>query len=112
MDENSRGIFSLTGKPQDGIHIGAKNVACYFYEGGVRFMNHISLWGLKKLPMEEVVDYIRTHGKPELQARMANVPQDVFSLMDEASARSALAGGISRMDDEAYEDCLLEIIDE
>lgn len=75
-------------------------------------MNHISLWSLKKLPMDEVIDYIRVHGKPELQARMANVPLDDYARMDEASARSSLIGSISRMNDEDYENCLLEIIDE
>lgn len=75
-------------------------------------MNHISLWSLKKLPMEELIDYIRVHGKPELQARMASLPLDAFAQLGEAAARSSLVGSISQMEDEDYENFLLEIIDE
>ena len=72
----------------------------------------VSIWSLKKMPLPDVVAYIRTHGGAELQAEMAGVPLADYAKLSPAQAEDRLTGAIAAMDDERYSDYLLQLIDE
>jgi hypothetical protein len=75
-------------------------------------MNHVSLWSLKKLPINEVIAYIQTNSTPSLQARMANLSLPDYNKLSPKETHESLITAISKMSEEKYEDFLLEIIDE
>ncbi|MBN3527239.1 hypothetical protein [Paenibacillus apiarius] len=74
--------------------------------------NGISIWTLKKMPMQHVVRYIEENSGIEFQARMANMSHNNYGKLTSAQAQEQLATAISRMNEEQYTDYLLELIDE
>jgi hypothetical protein len=75
-------------------------------------MKHVSLWSLKKLPINDITAYIQTNSDPSLQARMVNLPLPDYSKLSPEESHESLITAISKMSEEKYEDFLLEIIDE
>lgn len=72
----------------------------------------ISIWTLKKMPMQQVVQYITQHSASDLQARMTNMQESDFEALSPDQAEDRLRDAISRMSEEKYTDYLLELIDE
>lgn len=76
-------------------------------------MKHeVSVWTLKKRPLQEVLHYIEQNSSPAFQAKMVNLRPEEYSNLNHEAAREKLEIAISQMDDELYTDYLLEIIDE
>jgi hypothetical protein len=76
------------------------------------FRMSISIWSLKKMPMDQVTAYIQTNGSVSFQARMANLPVSDYEKLAGDEARERLIDAISKMSGEQYDDYLLELIDE
>ncbi|EPY06401.1 hypothetical protein PAALTS15_14676 [Paenibacillus alvei TS-15] len=72
----------------------------------------ISIWALKKMPLQQVIQYIMQHSAPDLQARMTNMQESDFEALSPDQAEDRLRDAISRMSEEKYTDYLLELIDE
>ena len=77
-------------------------------------MNDIdtSIWTLKKRPLHEVADFIRTHAAIAMQAEMTGMTPDAYRSLTAEEAVERLANAIAAMDDESYTDYLLALIDE
>jgi hypothetical protein len=74
--------------------------------------SNVSIWTLKTLPMETIVDFIAERGGTGIQARMASMPESEYACLTGLEAKERLAGAIARMDEDTYDEFLLEIIDE
>lgn len=72
----------------------------------------ISIWALKKMPLQQVIQYITQHSAPEFQARMINMQESDFEALSPEQAEDRLRDAISGMSEEKYTDYLLELIDE
>lgn len=72
----------------------------------------ISIWALKKMPLQQVIQYIGQHSSPDFQARMTNMQESDFEALSPEQAEDRLRDAISRMSEEKYTDYLLELIDE
>jgi hypothetical protein len=72
----------------------------------------VSIWTLKKMPMDQVTAYIQANGSVSFQARMADMPVPEYANLAGDEAREKLIDAISRMSGEQYDDYLLELIDE
>lgn len=72
----------------------------------------ISIWALKKMPLQQVIQYIMQHSAPDLQARMTNMQESDFEALSQDQAEDRLRDAISTMSEEKYTDYLLELIDE
>jgi hypothetical protein len=72
----------------------------------------ISIWALKKMPLQQVIQYIGQHSSPDFQARMTNMQESDFEALSPDQAEDRLRDAISRMSEEKYTDYLLELIDE
>lgn len=75
-------------------------------------MENTSVWDLKKKPLKEVAGYIMRQSPVSLQARMAGLSSAEYRTLSKQDAEDRIITGISRMDDETYTDCLLDLIDE
>lgn len=72
----------------------------------------ISIWALKKMPLQQVIQYLMQHSAPDLQARMTNMLESDFEALSPNQAEDRLRDAISGMSEEKYTDYLLELIDE
>jgi hypothetical protein len=72
----------------------------------------ISIWALKKMPLQQVIQYIGQHSSPDFQARMTNMQESDFEALSPDQAEDRLRDAISRMSEEKYTDYLLDLIDE
>lgn len=76
-------------------------------------MSHdISIWTLKKMPLQLVVQYIEQNSTPEYRARMAKIKKADYERLPAEQAQDKLAAAISNMSEEEYTDYLLELVDE
>lgn len=75
-------------------------------------MKHISIWNLKNMPMNEVVDFITENSHESFQAKMASAEEADFSRLSPPERKEVLMRAISGMAEESYDEYLLEIIDE
>ncbi|PZD97472.1 hypothetical protein DNH61_02305 [Paenibacillus sambharensis] len=75
-------------------------------------MERISIWTLKKLPLDDIVDYIQLHGSTDLQARIAEVSLDDYIRMTAAQGADRIKQQIAVIPEEKYDEFLLELIDE
>lgn len=75
-------------------------------------MKHISIWNLKNMPMDEVVDFITENSRESFQAKMASAEEADYSRLSPPERKEALMQAISGMNEESYDEYLLEIIDE
>jgi hypothetical protein len=71
-----------------------------------------SIWTLKKKPLPDIAAYIINNGNVRLQAEMAKMPVQEYQSLSMEAAAEQLIRSISRMDDERYNDYLLDLIDE
>lgn len=72
----------------------------------------ISIWALKKMPLQQVIHYIGQHSSPDFQARMTNMQVSDYEALSPDQAQDKLRAAISTMNEEHYTDYLLELIDE
>ncbi|WP_339322579.1 hypothetical protein [Paenibacillus sp. FSL W8-0194] len=72
----------------------------------------ISIWTLKKMPMQEVIQYIEQNSTPAYRARMAKINQADYERLPSEQAQDKLAAAISKMSEQEYTDYLLELVDE
>ncbi|EJW16109.1 hypothetical protein M5X00_11620 [Paenibacillus alvei] len=72
----------------------------------------ISIWALKKMPMQQVIQYIEQHSSTDFQARMTNMQVSDYEALSPDQAQDELRAAISTMNEEHYTDYLLELIDE
>ncbi|WP_274361350.1 hypothetical protein [Paenibacillus thermotolerans] len=75
-------------------------------------MKHISIWNLKNMPLDQVVDFITENSQEGFQAKMASAEEAEYSRMSPPERKEALMRAIFDMNEESYEQHLLEIIDE
>ncbi|MBE9916732.1 hypothetical protein G8C92_22195 [Paenibacillus donghaensis] len=76
-------------------------------------MSHdISIWTLKKMPLQQVIQYIEQNSTPEYRARMAKIKKADYERLPAEQAQDKLAAAISKMSEEEYTDYLLELVDE
>lgn len=74
--------------------------------------NQVSLWALKKLTMDQIIGYIQQNSSKTFQARMASLSVVEYEQLTEEQTKQRLAVAIATMDEEQYDDYLLELIDE
>ena len=72
----------------------------------------ISIWALKKMPLQQVIQYIEQHSTPDFQARMTNMQVSDYEALPTEQVQDKLRAAISNMSEELYTDYLLELIDE
>ncbi|MDR9853431.1 hypothetical protein RJP21_07460 [Paenibacillus sp. VCA1] len=72
----------------------------------------ISIWTLKKMPLQQVIQYIERNSTPDYRARMAKISKTDYERLPAAQAQDKLAAAISNMSEEEYTDYLLELVDE
>ncbi|GIO33150.1 MULTISPECIES: hypothetical protein [Paenibacillus] len=72
----------------------------------------ISIWTLKKMPLQQVIQYIERNSTPDYRARMAKISKMDYERLPAAQAQDKLAAAISNMSEEEYTDYLLELVDE
>lgn len=75
-------------------------------------MESTSIWTLKKKPMNEIASYIMHHSDINQQARLVKLTVQEYRLLSQEAAADQLILCISKMEDGAYTDFLLELIDE
>lgn len=75
-------------------------------------MTSYSLWSVKKLPIQEAVQFIRSHSTIQLQAQITGQSIEEYEQLSSSDAYEKLLHAISTMSEESYDEFLLEIIDE
>lgn len=71
-----------------------------------------SLWSIKKLPINEAIEFIRNNSSPALLAQIIKIPVTDYYKLSSSECRNQLLQAISSMSEDSYDHFLLEIIDE
>lgn len=72
----------------------------------------VSIWTLKKQPIQEIIAYILDHSDANYQAKLVNKELQAYLKLSPSAKSESMIHAISQMDEETYDDYLLELIDE